>query len=286
MDEEIVDLGLRSQFMDEGLKTGFLRVDKDLEALDQRIDRRREECDKTREELCAAEGRIEVLEERSRSQREMIEALMARVENMEGQLCHCGKGKGCNVAEERVSLLGSPITLGRDIEEGSSSDDSYRTPPLAGSSIPPTSSSSGSSEEQALVLAPSVYDSCDSALIEIHEEIVANHHPVPIPSPCLDMAGIARLIAVRGQRAVHTLGRPKLSFHPYACCSIGERCSTHGPSRLCSRGDPSSGTPSSRGRNNNDEGSPASKSASRMGGDGGGADGGGQQRCVGLGWKQ
>ena len=218
MDEEIVDLGLRSQFMDEGLKTGFLRVDKDLEALDQCIDHRREECDKTREELRAAEGRIEVLEERSRSQREMIEALMARVKNMEGQLCHGGKGKGRNVAEERVSLLDSPITLGRDIEEGSSSDDSYRTPPLAGSSIPPNSSSSGSSEEQALVL----YDSRDSVLIEIHEEIVANHRPVPIPSPCLDMAGIARLIAVRGQRAVRTLGRPKLTFHPYVCCSIGE----------------------------------------------------------------
>ena len=38
IDEEIVDLGLRQQFMDEGLKTGFLHVDKDLEALDQRID--------------------------------------------------------------------------------------------------------------------------------------------------------------------------------------------------------------------------------------------------------
>ena len=281
MDEEIVDLGLRLQMMDEGLKTGFLRVDKDLEALDQHIDRRREECDKTREELRAAEGRIEVLEERSRSQREMIEALMARVENMEGQLCHCGKGKGRNVAEERVSFLDSPITLGRDIEEGSSSDDSYRTPPVAGSSIPPTSSSSGSSEEQALVL----YDSRDSALVEIHEEIVANHHPVPIPSPCLDTAGIARLIAVRGRRAVRTLGRPKSSFHPYACCSIGERCSTHRPGRLCSRGDSSSGTALSRSRDRDDEGGPSSESTSRMGGDGGGADGGGQQRHVGLGWK-
>ena len=272
MDEEIVDLGLCSQFMDEGLKTGFLRVDKDLEALDQRIDRRREECDKTWEELRVAEGRIEVLEERSRSQREMIEALMARVENMEGQLCHCGKGKGCNVEEERASLLESPITLGRDIDEGSSSEDSYRTPPLTGSSIPPTSSSSGSSEEQALVL----YDSRNSALIEIHEEIVANHCLVPIPSPCLDTAGIAHLIVVRGQRAVRTLGRPKSTFHPYVCCSIGERCSTHRPGRLCSRGDPSSGTPSSRGRDRDDEGGPSSESASRMGGDGGGANGGGQ----------
>ena len=207
---------------------------------------------------------------------------MVRVENMEGQLCHCGKGKGRNVEEDRVPLLESPITLERDINDGSSSNDSYRTPPVAGSSIPPNSSSLGSSEEQALVL----YDSRDSALIEIHEEIVANHHPVPIPSPCLDTAGIARLIAVRGQRTVCTLGHPKSTFHPYTCCSIGERCSTHRPGRLCSRGNSTSGTSSSRGRNSDDEGSPASKSASRMGGDGGGADGGGQQRHVGLGWKQ
>ena len=89
---------------------------------------------------------------------------------------------------------------------------------MAGSSIPPVSSSLGSSEEQALVL----YNSRDSALIEIHEEIVENHRPVPIPSPCLDTAGIAQLITVRGQRAIRTLGRPKLTFHPYACCSIGE----------------------------------------------------------------
>ena len=143
---------------------------------------------------------------------------MARVKNMEGQLCHCGKGKGCDVEEGRVLLLDSPIALGRDIDEGSSSDDSYRTPPLAGSSIPPVSSSSNSSEEQALIL----YDSWDSALIEIHEEIVENYRPVPIPSPCLDKAGIARLIAVRGQRAIRTLGRPKSTFHPYTCCSIGE----------------------------------------------------------------
>ena len=195
--------------------------------------------------------------------------------------CDCGKGKGRDVEEGRVLLLDSPITLGRDIDEGSSSDDSYRTP-LAGSSIPPVSSSSGSSEEQALIL----YDSRDFALIEIHKEIVESHRPVPIPSPCLDTAGIARLIAVRGQRAVRTLGRPKSTFHPYACCSIGERCSTHRPGRLCSRGNPTSGTSSSRGRNSDDEGSPVSESSSRMGGDGGGADGGGQQRRVGLGWKQ
>ena len=267
--------------MDEGLKTGFLRVDKDLEALDQRIDRRREECDKAQEELRVAEGKTEVLEERSRTQREMIEVLMARVENMEGQLCHCGKGKGRDVEEGRVLLLDSPIALGRDINEGSSSDDSYRTPPLAGSSIPLVSSSLNSSEEQALIL----YDSRDSALIEIHKEIVENYRPVPIPSPCLDTAGIARLIAVRGQRAVRTLGCPKSTFHPYACCSIGEQCSTHQPGHFCSRGDPKSGTSSSRGRDSDDEGGPSGESASRVGGDGGGADGGGQQRRVGLGWK-
>ena len=227
--------------MDEGLKTGFARVDKDLEALDQRIDRRRDECEQAQDELRVAEGRIEILEERSRTQREMIETLMARVENMEGKLCHCGKGKDRDAEVGGPSLLDSPITLGHDIDEESSGDDSYRTPPMAGSSMPPVSSSPSSSEEQALIL----YDSRDSALIKIHKEIVENYRPVPVPSPRLDVAGIARLIAVRGQRAVHTLGRPKSTFHPYTCCSIGERSSTHRPGRLCSRGDPASRTSTS-----------------------------------------
>ena len=46
-----------------------------------------------------------------------------------------------------------------------------------------------------------------------------------------------------------------------------------------------SGTSSSRGWDSDDEGGPSGESASRVGGDGGGADGGGQQRHVGLGWK-
>ena len=118
--------------MDEGVQTGFLHVNKDLEALDNHIDCCRDKCEKTQEELCAAEGRIEVLEERSHSQHKMIKALMAHVEDMEGKLCHCGNGKEREVGGALSSVLGSPIVLGQDIDEGSSSDNSYRTPPVAG----------------------------------------------------------------------------------------------------------------------------------------------------------
>ena len=266
-------MGLRYQYMDEGLQTGFARVDKDLEALDQRIDRRREECEQAQEELRAAEGRIEILEERSCTQREMIEVLMARVENMEGKLCHCGKGKECDAEVRGLSLLDSPITLGQGIDEESSSEDSYRTPLMAGSSTLPVSSSPSSIGEHALVL----YDSRDPRKEKMENKLVTPQVPILVPSPRLDTAGITRLIAVRGQRAVRTLGRPKSTFHPYACCSIGERCSTHRPSRLCSHGDHSSRTSMSGRRYSYDDGDPSFSPAPRRDGHDGGADGRGQQ---------
>ena len=217
--------------MDEGVQMGFLRVDKDLEALDNHIDRHWDKCKQAQEELCAAEGRIKVLEERSCSQHEMIEALMAHVEDMEGKLCHFKKGKEHEVRGALSPVLGSPIISGQDVNEGSSSDDSYHTPPVAGSTIPPSSSSSGSDEGHTLVL----YNSRDSQLMKIHEELIENHSPVPVPRPVLDMAGLACLIMVCGQHAVCSLGHPKSTFHPYPfCCSLGEQNSTHRPSHLCS----------------------------------------------------
>ena len=43
-------------------------INEDLEALDQRVDRHRRECERTSAELEAVNGKIAVLEERSRSQ--------------------------------------------------------------------------------------------------------------------------------------------------------------------------------------------------------------------------
>ena len=84
---------MQFQAIDEGVKTTFTCINKDLVALDDHIDRRWDECKKALEELQAAKGRIEVLKEWSCTQCEMIEMLMAHVENIEGMLCHCGKGK-------------------------------------------------------------------------------------------------------------------------------------------------------------------------------------------------
>ena len=74
------------------------------------------------------------------------------VENIEGRLCHCEKGKEHKVRGELSLVFSSPIILGQVIDEESTSDDSYHTPPTAGSAIPPVSSSSSSDEENALVL--------------------------------------------------------------------------------------------------------------------------------------
>ena len=94
MDTELADIALQVDAVDEGVRTAVKRIDEDLEALDQRVNRRRQECERTSAELEAANGKIAILEERSRSQRLLIEQLIARVDSMEGRLCHCDEGKG------------------------------------------------------------------------------------------------------------------------------------------------------------------------------------------------
>jgi len=158
IDTEVADLTLKVDAMDEGLKTTVVRIDKDLGALDDRIGRCCWEFDLMSEELHKAEGKIDVLEERSRSQRDLIEALMARVESMEGHLCKCGekedKGKAVERVVDEVSspVLGSPLVLNR---ETLGSDDSYHTPPAV------SSSSSGSDKENI---------ESTSMLVEIKDE--------------------------------------------------------------------------------------------------------------------
>ena len=222
--------------IDEGCKGTFVRIDKDLEALDQRVNRCRQECERTEESLQAAEGRIEVLEERSINQRQLIAELMARVDAMEGQLCRCGKGKGKEVVEEVPSILGSPLILDRPMEEVGS-DDSYHTPPLAGSSAPSIPSSVVESDKENFPAFGIGFDPRKVVLVPINEAPPENTIPIPVREPSIDLLGLDRLIAVRGQRAVRRAGRPKSSFHPYLSCScpIGERSTTHRRSQLCCR---------------------------------------------------
>ena len=91
---ELADVALQVDAVDEGVRTAVKRIDEDLEALDQRVNRRRQECERTSAELEAPNGKIAILEERSRSQRLLIEQLIAHVDSMEGRLCRCDEGKG------------------------------------------------------------------------------------------------------------------------------------------------------------------------------------------------
>jgi len=148
VDEELTDLALQVGSIDEATRTSLLCVDKDLEALDSHIDRCCRECKTSEAELRLAEGRIELLEECLSSQRGLIEQLVARVEDMEGKLCHCGKGKGKEIAEVVPFLLGSPLVLDCFLEEDNNSNNSYHTPPIASSPIPSQSSPTNESDKE------------------------------------------------------------------------------------------------------------------------------------------
>ena len=229
VNEKFTNLGMKVNAMDEGIKTAVSRINEDLVALDQRIDRHQDECEWTEDKLCVAKGKIEVLEECLKSQWELFDQLMNHINDMEGILCCCGKGKKQEILEEIPSVLDSPLVLGDEVNDRTASDDSYHMPPVAGSSQSP-SSVTKSDKENVMVL----YDSWESRLVEIMNDPSKNVMPIPVREPSLDFSGISRLIAVCGQCAVRTLGRPKLTFHPYTfCCRLGRRSSTHRPSSLC-----------------------------------------------------
>jgi len=224
IDEELADLSLHHNALDEGVRAGFSWVDLDLEALDQHVNCCCAECEQTETKLHVAEGQIEVLKEHVDSQRELIQDLLARVENMEGKLSHCGKGKAQEPLREVSPVLGSPLNLGQEIPEESASDDSYHTPPVASSSIPSSSSLVVESNKENLMV---LYNS-HKPLVEIVDSPVENVVPLPVQEPSLDFASISWLIVVCGQRAIHSQGHPKPSFHPYAlCCHPGRRSSSH-----------------------------------------------------------
>jgi len=130
MDGELTDMALKLDAMDKGVKTGFSRVDKDLEALDSHVNRRCKDHDFVLEKLKVAEGRVKVLEERSRTQCNMIEKLVARVEGMEDRLCCCqeGKGKGKAVEVPTSSVLGSPLVLEHSLAGSDGSYHALRSP--------------------------------------------------------------------------------------------------------------------------------------------------------------
>ena len=209
------------------------------------------------EKLKIAEGKVEVLEERSRTQRNMIKKLIMRVESMEDRLCRCKEGKGKGKVVEILSspVLGSPLVLDRPL---AGSDGSYHTPLVASSPVV-ESSSSGSDKENVAV---------NSQLVKIKDEVMES--PLHVPAPELDFWGIARLMAVRGQCAVRSKGPPKSSYHPYTCCcAIGDRVPTHRPGSLCLPCLPARGGSSSPCRVGDEGSDSPSELSCGVGGDGG-----------------
>ena len=191
----MADQALHYQALDEGVKSTFECIDKDLEALDQRVNRRRADVDEVEEKLTVAQGKIEVLEERVANGRRAYEELLARVEAMEGKLCRCGDNKE-NEVPDSSPVLGSPIVLASDSEgSGSSETGSYHS-------------------TNALVPAESS-TVVDSPVTSPPQE---NTTALPVRPPLIDHAGLHALwTVVRGQRA--SRGR-RYSYHPYArlCC--------------------------------------------------------------------
>jgi len=172
MDGELTDMALKLDAMDEGVKTGFSHVNKDLEALDGQVNCRCKDHDFMSEKLKVAEGRIKVLEEQSHTQCDMIKKLITRVEGMEDQLCRCQerKGKGKTVEVLSPLVFGSPLVLDRPL---AGSDGSYHTPPVVSSKV--LSLSSGPNKENVAI---------DSQLIKIKDEVMES--PLHVPAPELD----------------------------------------------------------------------------------------------------
>jgi len=192
---EITNLGLKVNAM-EGVKTTFICIDKDLEALNDCIDHHHVQCNKVADRLLAAKEKVTILEEHSRLQWELIEQLLSHVGGMESHLCHCGKDH--QVLGKISHVLDSPIVLGQDVPKDNISNNSYHTPPVASLSIAPSSSLVESNRENGLVLY-NLKLSLETCLVEIDEDPMENINPVPVPVPVFDFARIARLMTVCGQ---------------------------------------------------------------------------------------
>jgi len=91
---ELADITLEVQAIDEGIKTAVTRIDQDLEALDQRINRCRLECERSEQSFRVALDRIATLERLNNDQSLVNDALIKRVDAMEGKLCHSQGTRG------------------------------------------------------------------------------------------------------------------------------------------------------------------------------------------------
>jgi len=93
LDGDVASLATQAAAFDKGVQSLAKRVDEDLVALDECVNRHHVECDRVEDKLVLAQGKISVLEDRVRNQCIAMERMSARLDKMEGQLCHRRKGK-------------------------------------------------------------------------------------------------------------------------------------------------------------------------------------------------
>ena len=196
--------------MDKGIQSAITRINKDLEALDKRINRRHIENKDLATKLVQAEEKYHRLMDRFEIQEGTMVRLLLRMTEVEGQRCHC-KGKD----KTSLELVGSPIILSRgDMFELAVPEETFHTPPGSDLSSNPSSSSVG------------------GTLIKIVEDPIIISVEKVVMIPVVDPS----YIQVCRQRTIPTGGSPKGHASPYPsspCCHSGSRSPTHRHGSLC-----------------------------------------------------
>ena len=130
--EKVDEIDCTSNAIGDGLNLAVSHIDADLRELDERVTRRRRECENNEVVINLCQGRISELERIIEAQAQTIARLEERMEEVACKCCAQDKGKGKQRAVVPDSpVLGSPIVLAQTSDPEESLDSSYVTPPLA-----------------------------------------------------------------------------------------------------------------------------------------------------------
>ena len=134
--EKVDEIDHTSNAIGEGLNLAVSHINADLRELDERVTRRRRECENNEVVINLCQGHISELERIIEAQAQTIVRLKERMEELACKCCTQDKGKGKQRAVVPDSpVLGSPIVLAQSSDPEESSDSSYVTPPLAAQSL-------------------------------------------------------------------------------------------------------------------------------------------------------
>jgi len=221
LNEVVEALDCTTNAVGEGLNMAVSCIDADLTALNDRVDRHRQECETNEVVLDLYKACLEELKKLFDAQTVKLAELESR---MDSGMCRCGsniKGKEreiVSVEEDIPDVLGSPIVL----------------PPTAGSSssylAPPIAHKSSSAEVEESLVSPLVLMDEEDKENEPRPGIgVVNAYRrfEALQGGSMDALSFVRetrtvlqehsgdMLAVCGQRAVRSQGPPSRRFNPY-----------------------------------------------------------------------